>query len=103
MTKFIFVYITNPSEKMAKKVAMHLLNKRLIACANIFPINSSYWWKEKIVNENEVVLLSKTLEKNFEDIKKEIKKIHLYSIPFVAKIDAEINQEYLDWMKDAIS
>jgi len=46
--KFIFVYITNPTKKEAEKIARHLLEKHLIACANIFPIESFYWWKKKI-------------------------------------------------------
>ena len=36
--KYIFVYITNPTKKEAEKIARHLLEKRLIACANVFPV-----------------------------------------------------------------
>jgi periplasmic divalent cation tolerance protein len=48
MSKPVFIYITNPSKKEAKRLAKHLIEKRLIACANIFPIESLYWWKNKL-------------------------------------------------------
>jgi len=38
---FILVYITHETENAAKKISDYLLNKKLIACANIFPITSA--------------------------------------------------------------
>ena len=71
---FVFIYITNPSKNHAEKIATHLLKKKLIASTNPFPIKGFYWWKGKIEESNEYVLIAKTLKKNFEKIKKEIKK-----------------------------
>ncbi|MBU2635343.1 divalent-cation tolerance protein CutA [Patescibacteria group bacterium] len=96
---FIFVYITNPTKKEAKKIAKHLLKKRLIACANIFPINSLYWWEGKIADENEFVLIAKTIEANFEKVKKEVEKIHSYKTPCIIKIPVSSNKKYFDWLK----
>jgi periplasmic divalent cation tolerance protein len=96
---FIFVYVTNPNRREARKIAMHLLKKRLVACANIFPIESSYWWKEKIENTKEVALIVKTRRENFNKIKNEIKKIHSYSIPCIVRFDVEANKEYENWLK----
>jgi len=47
------VYITCRDEKEAVKISRHLLNKRLIACSNIHPIRSLYWWKGKIQDGKE--------------------------------------------------
>jgi periplasmic divalent cation tolerance protein len=94
----VFIYITNPTKKVAKKIAKHLLQKRLIACANIFPINSLYWWEGKICDEKEFVLIAKTVEEKFEKIKKEVEKIHPFSIPCIVKIRVAPNEKYLDWL-----
>ena len=99
---FIFIYITASTKKEAKKIATHLLEKRLIACANIFPINSLYWWENKIVDENEVVLIAKTKESNFKKVKSEVEKIHSYTIPCIIKIPVNANRKYLDWIKSEI-
>ncbi len=95
----ISVYITCKDEKEAVKISEHLLKKRLIACSNIFPIRSMYWWKEKITNDNEIVMLVKTPDENYEKIKKEVKKLHSYDIPCILKFDIEANNEYKEWVK----
>jgi periplasmic divalent cation tolerance protein len=98
----IFVYVTNPDEKVAKRIANHLLKKRIIACANIFPVDSAYWWKGKIENEEECVLIIKTKKGNWEKVKKEIKKIHPYSVPCITKINVEANKEYEKWLRKEV-
>ena len=99
---FVFIYITNPTKQEARKVAKHLLKKRLIACANIFPISSLYWWKGKIIDEKESVLIAKTIEANFEKVKKEVEKIHSYTIPCIVKIPVSSNKKYFDWLRGEI-
>lgn len=94
-----FIYITNPTEEEAEKIAKHLLYKKLIACANIFPIHSLYLWKGKIADENEFVLIAKTNETNFEKVKNEVEKIHTYTIPCIIKIPVSSNKKYFDWLK----
>ena len=91
------VYITCKDKKEAETISMHLLKKRLIACANIFPIKSMYWWDKKIVNGNENVVIAKTNNKNFENVVREVKKIHSYTIPCILKIDASANEDYGQW------
>ncbi len=97
--KIILVYITFPNLKQAKKIAHRLLRQKLIACGNIFPINSLYCWKNKVVDEKEFVLIGKTKENKFKEIKEEVEKNHPYSTPCVIKIPALANNEYYDWLE----
>ena len=95
----ILVYITNPDRKTALRVGRYLLEKRLCACVNIFKIQSLYWWKQKIENSDEYLIIAKTIDKNYSKIEKEIKKIHPYSVPCILKIKVEkANKDYLDWL-----
>jgi len=99
----IFVYITNPNKKEAKSIAKYLLSKKLIACVNIYSnINSLYPWKGKLADETEVILIAKTIDKNYQEIKQEVKKIHSYTIPCIMKIPVEANKEYADWLKSEL-
>ena len=98
----IFIYITNPNKRAARRIALHLLKKRLIACANIFPIDSMYWWKNKIEKTKECVLIAKTSERNFEKIKNEVKTIHPYSVPCIVKINVKANREFEKWLKKEV-
>jgi len=96
------LYITCKDEEEAVKISKNLLEKRLIACSNIHPIRSMYWWKGKIQDEKEVVIIAKTLEKNYEKIKKEVSKLHSYDVPCILKIDAEANESYDKWVKEEV-
>ena len=92
------VYITCKNEKEAKKISMYLLKKRLIACANIFPIKSLYWWNNKIINDNENIIIAKTTNKNFKKVEQDVKRLHSYEIPCILKIDAKVNKDYETWV-----
>lgn len=97
--KFIIIYITHKNLKEAKKVAEFLLEKRLIACVNYFPIESSYWWNGKIENSKEIVSLVKTKKENWNKVKKEVEKIHPYDVPCIMKIEVGANEKYANWIK----
>jgi periplasmic divalent cation tolerance protein len=98
----ILIYFTIPAKKEAAKIARHLLNKKLIACVNIFPADSLYKWKGKIAEENEYILIAKTISKNYLKIKNNLEKIHPYSVPCIIKISASANKKYLNWLKGEI-
>lgn len=95
---FVVAYITFPDMEQANRLSQHLLSKRLIACANCFPIKSSYWWKGKIEQADEVVCLVKTAKDNWERLKSEVKAEHPYETPCIMRIDAQANREYEDWI-----
>lgn len=99
----IFVYVTSSSLEEAKKISKVLLEKKLIACANIFPIESFYTWEEEVCQAKEYVLILKTLEEKFELIKQEISVIHSYKVPCITKIETTSNQEFSDWVKSKLS
>lgn len=96
----IFIYITNPTKKDARKVAKRLLEKKLAACANIFPIQSLYKWQGRFVDEKEFVIIAKTAQQLFGKVKREVEKIHPYKIPCIAGISVEANKKFLKWVKD---
>jgi periplasmic divalent cation tolerance protein len=96
--KIIKVYIPCPSSKEAEKVAMHLLRKRLIACANIFPIKSMYWWKGNIENTSEYVVLAAARKQDYQTIVTETKKIHPYDVPLIGMFGMNANMEYEKWL-----
>ncbi len=96
--KMILIYITNPNRKTAKKISEHLLKKKLIACANIFPIESIYWWDGKLENAKEWAAIVKTNASKYKAIEKEIRKLHPYKVPCIMKIKMSANKKYEKWM-----
>jgi len=100
---FAFIYITYPSEVEAQRVSQHLLEQKLIACTNIFPITSAYWWQGVIQNEQEWVSIVKTTLENYEGVKSEVEKIHPYDVPCILKIEVVANEVYEQWIRSSVS
>lgn len=99
----ILIYVTCKDIEEAKKISKNLLEKRLIACANMFPINSMYWWEGKINEDKEVALIIKTKKEKFAEIKKKIKKIHSYKVPCILSFDIKRgNEDFLNWIKKEV-
>lgn len=98
---FIAIYITNSSQEAAQKLVAHLLAKKMVACANIFPITSAYWWQGHIENEQEWVALVKTRTANWEAVQSEVEKEHPYDVPCIMKIAVTANAAYEAWIEKA--
>jgi len=98
----VIVYITNPSLEKAKELAKHLLNKRIVACANIYQSNSMYWWEGAIVDEDEYIMVAKTVEENFDVLRREVLELHDYQIPSIIKIPAIANQQFVQWIRSEV-
>jgi periplasmic divalent cation tolerance protein len=100
----ILILSTASSEKEAMTIAQALIDQELAACVNVVPaIRSLYRWKGKIWNEVENLMLIKTTEDLFEDVKKTIKELHSYELPEVLMVridDGEKN--VLSWIGSSV-
>ena len=99
--EFILIYTTYKNRADAEVIVDHLLNKKMIACANFFPITSRYRWKGGIESEDEVVALLKTRKENWQKVKEYIESKHNYETPCVIKLtEVESNDSYADWIQE---
>ncbi|MCM8824491.1 MAG: divalent-cation tolerance protein CutA [Candidatus Omnitrophica bacterium] len=94
----LVVLVTIPRKK-AKFLAKKLLEKRLCACVNITNVESFFWWKDKIEEEKESLLIIKTKENIYPRLEKTIKTNHPYTVPEIIAIKIDkINKSYLQWL-----
>ncbi|MBI1956554.1 MAG: divalent-cation tolerance protein CutA [Acidobacteria bacterium] len=105
MTDKIIVLVTGSNTRECKRIARHLLEKRLIACANLMPqVNSLYHWKGKIADEKECLMILKSTRELFPALRMEVEKLHSYSVPEVIAlpiIDGSAN--YLNWIAECVA
>jgi len=95
----LLIFITIHKKEDAQKIGRGLLEKRLIACYNLAPVESAYWWKGKIEEGSEVLMILKTNQNNFDKIETYIKKHSGYEVPEVVGIKPQkVNLPYLDWV-----
>ncbi len=96
----ILILSTFPNKEEAHKIGKGLLNKKLIACYNLTPIESAYWWKGKIEETNEILMIMKT-NKDFEKVEKFIVEHHSYETPEIIAVEPNsVTKRYLEWIKE---
>jgi len=96
---FLIIYTVNGSKAEAEKISKQLLQQKLIACANIFPIESAYWWQGNIAKDGEFVALFKTRSEHWERIKAEVLRLHTYELPCILHWTVSANEEYEAWIQ----
>ena len=101
---YIIVFMTTSNKQEATNIVRALLEERLIACANLVDrVTSFFWWKEKIEQENEVLVIMKSQQKLFEKLSIRVKELHSYDVPELLAVPiTEGSQSYLDWMKSCL-
>ncbi len=95
---------TTATRKEAEEIARKLLEEKLIACANIVgPVTSLFWWKEKVNQESEFLVLMKTTLNLFENLAKTIKGMHSYEVPEIIAVPvAKGEPSYLEWLSGCL-
>lgn len=95
----MFAYITAPDIKEAEKIGRTLVEEKLAACVNIFPIISIYRWKGKIEKAREVVIIAKTKKVLFSKLVRRVAEIHSYELPCIVGFDIwQGKKEFLEWI-----
>ena len=102
-TDLMVVLVTAPDKNTARKLGQTALRQKLIACVNLVPaIESHYWWRGKIENSTETLLLLKTTRKHLPTLEKLLVRLHPYETPEIVALAAnQASGRYLKWVRDS--
>ena len=105
MTDKIIVLTNTGSQEEAQTIARALVERKLAACVNIVPgVESTYWWKGKVETAAEWMLLIKTIDRNFHQVREAIRDLHSYDLPECIAISVEEgSSEYLKWIDESVA
>lgn len=102
MSEPIVAMTTTNTQREAKELASKLVEDRIAACVQIIPkINSIYEWNGEIHDDQEYLLLIKTLDDRLPKLTKILEKEHSYDVPeFLVLPVMGASEDYLEWMSD---
>ncbi len=100
----IAIMTTTGSLDEARALAAALVERRLVACAQISPIQSYYTWQGAVQNDEEFRLLMKTTDERYPDIEAAILELHSYDLPAIVAFDiTQAYGPYAEWVSDNVS
>ena len=104
MESFLQVTTTTETRQQAQKIAQHLVETKLAACAQIVgPITSIYRWKGKVENAQEWLCMIKTQDDLYNKVEAAIKSQHPYETPEIIAVPIiKGSKEYLSWIEDEL-
>ena len=94
------IYVTTSDAAQAEVLAAALLERRLIACANILAgMRSLYRWEGAVQRDDEVVVILKTAADRLDDTLAAIDELHPYDVPCAVVWPVEAGLDaYLEWV-----
>lgn len=99
----ILILVSFESQEDAEKAANYLIDNKLAACVELYPVKNFYTWEGEKVKADEISGIIKTTEEKFPKVKSALEKILPYEIPQIIKLEASANEKYEEWIKESIS
>jgi periplasmic divalent cation tolerance protein len=105
MSKEVVIFITAGSQAEAEKIARRLVEEKLAACVNIVPGTVSVFsWEGKVNQENEVLLIVKSVAAQLNAVINRVKQLHSYQVPEIIALPIIGGApDYLKWLREEIS
>ena len=100
MEQVRLVYITFSDISEARSIGRALIDERLVACANIYPnVHSIFPWEGQVSEEEEVVMIGKSVQSLIPKIVDFVKEKHSYDCPAIVSLPVEGgNLAFLEWV-----
>ena len=101
----MLIVVTVSSREEADKIVNVLLERKLIACANILgPVSSRFWWQGKIDSAEEYMIFMKTKRELFDQVADNVKQLHSYEVPEIIALPiVEGAKPYLEWINSNLT
>ncbi len=97
------VVITCGSVEEARSIARHLVDARLAAGVQIIPIESVYAWRGEVVEDDEWILICKTVGDRYPQIERAVGRLHSYEVAPIYMIEiSDGSRPYLDWIEETV-
>ena len=95
----IVVILCTAPHAESESLACMLVDRRLVACVNLMPVQSCYRWKGEFCKDEEDLLIAKTTQENASEVIAAIKAMHSYDIPEIIALPVIAGHApYLQWV-----
>jgi len=95
----IVVILCTVPHAESESMTRTLVNRRLVACVNVIPVQSCYRWKGEFCRDAEDLLIAKTPTIRADDVIAAIRGMHSYEVPEIIVLPVIAGHApYLEWV-----
>lgn len=100
MQTFVEIIFTHDQPEATRRIARTLVEKKLVACAQISaPVTSIYRWQGKIEEAQELRVTAKTRASLADAVCRAIREMHAYDVPEIMIREVTFgNPDYTRWV-----
>jgi len=104
MSEALIVLCTCPDAETAAVFSRSLVKRKLAACVNIVPaIRSIYRWQGAVSEDQEVLMIIKSLDSRYEELEAWLLEHHQYDVPEVIALPvSRVSASYLAWIESSV-
>jgi periplasmic divalent cation tolerance protein len=103
MSDVVTVTITFATPEDAQAMAEALVQARLAACAQVWPITSTYRWRDEVERAQEHRLEAKTLASALPRLEAFVRERHSYDVPeIIAHVTSFASDAYAHWVRENV-
>lgn len=100
-SSLLAVFTTTASREDARRIASALVERGLVACAQLSDIESVYRWKGSLQQEPECRLMLKTTAARYAAVEAAIRELHAYELPAVFAVPVtQAFGSYAAWVRE---
>lgn len=96
--ELVLVLSTEADPERAEALARQLLERRLVACVSLLPVQSLYRWQGGIESAAEVKLLLKSLPGRLAALREALHSLHSYQTPEWIVLQGRSALGYAAWL-----
>lgn len=101
MSGYSIATTTVDTQDRAERIIARVLDEKLAACVQVFPIASHYVWQGERRSEPEIMLQMKIKTADWDALREAIIAAHPYDTPQILRIPVEAGHApYLRWIDD---
>ena len=96
------IALTNLPPKDAERIARLLVEEHVVACVNLYPIQSCYFWNQEVCFDDETTLMMKVSTEGVEHLKQRLCELHPYKLPEFVVLDIDNKaslREYVEFVR----
>lgn len=102
--QLVAVTVTFGNAEEAEAVASELVEARLAACAQVWPIRSIYRWQDKVERAQEHRLEAKTTAAALPALEARVRERHSYDVPEIIAVPVvHASADYARWVRESVS